>query len=456
MWLAAAIVALALTAGGAYYLTRSSPSPESSAPDGGEPSLSDEVRVEVVHPLKGAMPRISTGPGSVQSFESAQLVAGASGYLKSQTVDIGDRVTKGQVLAQVDVPDLEKQIEHQKAALEASQAHVAQMEAHVTSAKADVMAAKAEVVRANAAIDSTHAKAVFRGKQYQRMVDLYNTKSGAVIDERLVDEHQDDRDAAVAAENEAHADLAKANAMVAATDAKVLSAKADVTDAQADVKVAQTELEKAQVMVQFATITSPYTGVITYRAKFPGDYVKAATDASSTRPLLTVERTDKMRVVYQMPDRDVPFCNGGDRAVVEIDALPGPPLEAKVSRMADSEDSTSRLMHVEIDLPNPTGKITQGMYGHVTIYLDEGADLLSAPSSSITGKEEQGKGSVFIVRNGKAHLTPVVVGADNGVRIAILKGLKANDEVIVHPNGDLADGAEVVASLAASAEAKAH
>ena len=241
------------------------------------------------------MPRTSTGPGSVQSYESAHLVAEVSGYLKTQTVDIGDRVTKGETLAQVDVPDLVKQVQQQKAALEAAKARVAQMEAHVTSAKADVLAAKAEVVRANAAIDSTHAKAVFRSKQFQRMYDLYHAKSGAVIDDRLVDEHQDDRDAAVAAEGKAHADLAKANAGVSAADAKVVSAQADVTDAQADVKVAEAQLEKAQVMVQFATITSPYKGVITYRAKFPGEYVKAATDAGSSLPLLTVERTDRMR-----------------------------------------------------------------------------------------------------------------------------------------------------------------
>jgi HlyD family secretion protein len=453
MWLTAA-VALAFTAGGAYYLTKSSGSPETVARDEGESAPSDEVRVEVAHPLKGAMPRTSTGPGSVQAFESAQLVAGASGYLKTQTVDIGDRVSKGQVLAHVDVPDLEKQVEHQAATLEAAQAHVAQMKAHVVSAKADVEAAKAEVVRANAAIASTHAKAVFRGKQFDRMYALYHAKTGPVIDERLVDEHQDDRDAAVAAEGEAVAGRAKADAMVAAADAKVLSAQADVVDAQADVKVAQAELEKAQVMVQFATITSPYTGVITYRSLFPGDYVKAATDSGGSRPLLTVERTDKMRVVYQMPDRDVPYCNVGDRAVVEIDALPGPPLEAKVSRMASSEDPTSRLMHVEIDLTNPTGKIAQGMYGHVTVFLDQGADLLSVPSSSLTGKGEQGKGSVFVVRSGKAHLTPVVIGTDNGVRIAIPKGLNVNDEVVLHPTDDLVDGISVVAFSEPSEKAK--
>ena len=166
LWLVAAAVALTFTAGGAYYLTRSSASPGEQTQDGNDASAPEEVRVDVAHPLKGAMLRTSTGPGSVQSYESAQLVAEVSGYLKTQTVDIGDRVTKGEMLAQVDVPDLVKQVQQQKAALESAKARVAQMQAHVTSAKADAPAARAEVVRANAAIDSTHAKAVFRGKQF--------------------------------------------------------------------------------------------------------------------------------------------------------------------------------------------------------------------------------------------------------------------------------------------------
>ena len=74
------------------------------------------------------------------------------------------------------------------------------------------------------------------------------------------------------------------------------------------------------------------------------------------------------------------------------------------------------------------------------------------PSSSLTGKEVQGNSAVFVVRNGKARLTPVVVGTDNGVRVAILKGLKADDEVVLHPDGELVDGADVVVSPAASGE----
>jgi multidrug efflux pump subunit AcrA (membrane-fusion protein) len=155
-----------------------------------------------------------------------------------------------------------------------------------------------------------------------------------------------------------------------------------------------------------------------------------------------------MRVVVQIPDRDVPFTDPGDDAFVEIDALPGKPLPAKVARIAQSEDPQTRLMHVEIDLPNPTGKICQGMYGRVTIVLDKATDQLSIPSSCLVGKTDDGQGSVYVVRNGRATLVPVRIGADNGLRVALLQGLTVADEVIGHPGTAVSDGVEVISTLA--------
>ena len=104
-------------------------------------------------------------------------------------------------------------------------------------------------------------------------------------------------------------------------------------------------------------------------------------------PLLTVQRTDLMRVVVQVPDRDVPLTTPGKEALIRIDALPGRQLTAKVSHVADREDPQTRLMHVEIDLPNPDGAIRDGMYGEVTIILDRDKDGLSVPSSCIAQGE---------------------------------------------------------------------
>ena len=292
LWLVAAAVAVAFTAGGAYYLAHGSASPEPVVQDGNEPSPADELRVEVVRPLKGAMPRTSTGPGLVQSFESADLVAGVSGYLKTQSVDIGDRVIKGQPIAALDVPDLDKQVQHQKAALEAAQAHVAQMKAHVVSAEADVEAAKAEIVRADAAIDSTQAKAVFRGKQYDRMYDLYHAKEGAAIDEGLVDEHRDDRDAAVAAVGEARADRAKADAMVAAAKPRFCRPKPTSWTPKPTSRSPRPSWRRPRLWSNSPPSLLPIQASSLIKA-FPGDYVKAATSSGGSPPLLTVEKTDR-------------------------------------------------------------------------------------------------------------------------------------------------------------------
>jgi RND family efflux transporter MFP subunit len=276
------------------------------------------------------------------------------------------------------------------------------------------------------------------------MKELFETKS---IDERLVDEKTEQQDAALEAKIAASEAVNSAEAKVKSMDAKVKQAVADALEAEAQVKVATAELEKAQVLVDFATIKAPFDGVITQRNFFPKDFVRAAHEGGT--PLLTVQRTDLFRVVVQIPDRDVPYCDPGDPAFVSIDALPGEELPAKVSRIASSEDPDTRLMHVEVDLPNPSAKIRNGMYGQVRIILQK-SSTLAIPSNCLVDKTQDVKGYVkgyvYVVRDGHAHRKPVTVAADNGVQIGILGDLTEKDEVIVHPDGDVSDGTPVVVS----------
>jgi RND family efflux transporter MFP subunit len=450
-----ALAAVGIAGGG--YLVKTGPYLTASRTGGAAPADDEDPpapevpSVAVVRPRVGDMDRTTTQPGTVQACEFANLYAGVSGYLKSQTVDIGDRIERGQVLATVDVPDLEKQVQKCKAACDQAKARVNQMKARVTSARADLDAAKAAVLLAEANAKSKAAELRLRQKQLARYKELFDLKS---IDERLVDEKTEQRDAAQEAERSAVAAIAAAKAQVAAAAAKIQQAEADVLESEAEVKVAQADLEKAQVMVKFATIVSPFEGIITHRSYFPGDYVRAAAEGGAHLPLLTVERTDRMRVVVQVPDRDVPYADPGDPAVVEIDALPGEKFPAKVSRIARTEDPNTRLMHIEIDLPNPTGRICQGMYGRVKIVLQK-SDLLSVPSSCLVEHTESGKGAVFVVHDGHAHRVPVRYSEDNGLKVGIISGLKPTDLVIRHPGSGLADQAAVTVSNAGTIAAPA-
>ena len=452
-WAVSGVLA-AVAAVGVPYLALWRSSPSASAQESGprrEPTSA--VRVEVVRPQQGGLQRITTQPGTVQAFESARLFAAVSGYLKTQKVDIGDRVKRGQVLATIEVPELDKQVEQYRAALEQSKAKESQMKAHLASARADLEAAKAHVVQAEAATKSAAAWCRFRDKQFKRRKDLFASRS---IEEKLVEESMEQYEASVESERVAQAALVTARAQQVASEARIDRALADVVEAQAEAKVAQARLEKAQVMVQYATITSPYDGVITQRSLFPGDFVRAALGGGAETPLLTVERTDQFRVVVQIPDRDVPYTDPNDPAVVEIDALPGKQFPARVDRLARSEDPQTRLMRVEIDLANPTGQICQGMYGRVTIVLDQSPGKFSLPSSCLAGKSEDDRGSVYVVRNGIARLIPVKIGQDNGLQVAILDGLAETDRVILHPGNELSDGTPVEEIVPAASGEESH
>ncbi len=439
-WVAAAgLLAACLVIGAYVILARDTPPVEASPPDQPRAVASGSGAVEVIYPRKGDMDRTTTQPGSVQAFESVDLYAGVSGYLKSQAVDYGSHVKKGDVLAQVDVPDLEKQVERDRAAQDQASARVRLAKAGVTSAQADLEAAKAAVTEAEATAKSKKAELRFREQQLRRMQDLF--KSGS-IDERLVDEKTEQRDAALEAENSAIAAIATARARTAAAGAKIEQAEADVKEAEAEVGVARAKRDKDLVLIKFARITAPFDGVITHRSFVPGDYIRAADEGGAGTPLLTVQRTDLFRVVVQVPDRDVPYTHPGNAATVEIDALAGKSFPAKVARIAASEDPDTRLMHVEIDLPNPTGEIYNGMYGRATIKLDRAA-CLKVPSSCLVGKTQGGKGTVYVVRNGKAHLTQVEIGTDNGIEAAIIGGLPADAAVVTDPGTVPEDGAAV-------------
>ena len=179
------------------------------------------------------------------------------------------------------------------------------------------------------------------------------------------------------------------------------AAKSAEAAAEQALAIAKATLEKDRALFAYSRITAPFDGVVTHRSMFPGYFVRAATE-SGNQPLLTVQRTDKMRVVVQVPDRDVIYAYVGDPVTIEIDALPGVRYSKQISRIAQSQDPQTRLMRLEVDLPNPTGKIRDGMYGRATILLDKGADVNAKSPSGFTAlslaKEQDSVGHKRVIR----------------------------------------------------------
>ncbi|MBN9118839.1 MAG: efflux RND transporter periplasmic adaptor subunit [Planctomycetes bacterium] len=453
-WLLGGAVLALLSVAGWYVAAREKPASDDRAAGAASPSAA--VPVEVVAPVAGGLDRVCVQPGTVEPFESADLYAKVSGYLVEQTVDIGYPVRQGDVLARISVPEFEKQVKQDTAEVERAEAKVEQMTAAVTSAEADLGAATAGVALAQAEAKSKASYRAYREKQRDRFRQLAADRA---IDQKLVDEQEDQFQAAVSADLAAGEAVNTAKQKVAAADARVKQARADLKYARAEVAVAKARLEKSEVLLGYTVIRSPYTGVVTKRNFHPGDFVRSADAGGERVPVLAVERTDLMRVVIQIPDRDVPFVDVGDAAEVAVDALPGMAFKTagaekvEVARLAASEDPRTRMMRVEVHLKNPTGKIRHGMYGRVTLRLQAGAsEAVRIPSAALHGKAEGGKASVRVVRDDIAHVIPVRYGADNGTTVEVLSGLTLADRVVVRASGPVESGTAVAVGTASPAK----
>jgi len=435
------IVGLGAAAGAYYYLaTGRQKSEESGGVHPGEHKSAPGLTVEVTHPRPGGVERTTTQAGSVHAFEHASLYAKLSGYLKVQNVDIGDRVKLGQLLAVIDDPEIDKAVEQNQASLDQARAKVRVAEAKIRSTEATREAAEAMVKVSKTMVVAKTSNRELQKKQFTRIAGLVARKA---VEDKLEDEQKDRSDVAIAEVGVAEAEVLSAKAQVMNKAAMVEEAQADLAEAQANVEVAQANLAKAKVMQEYTRITSPYDGIVTVRSFHRGDFIRSASEGGNV-PVLAVARTDLMRVVMPIPDTDVPFVNKDDKAVLQIVALPGRTFTGSIARYSETEDPESRNMRTEIDLPNPDGKLREGMYGRVTVILQAAApNSVTIPSSGLLGQTGKGEGSVYVARGGKASKVDVRVGNDNGVETEILSGLTPEDQVITSYNGSLADGTPV-------------
>jgi RND family efflux transporter MFP subunit len=453
-WWIGGLLLVALVVGGSYgvmHVLSAVPAAMQDDPD--EPQGNegqDILTVEVVSPQPGGMDRTTTQPCTVQAFESVPIYAAVSGYLKTlHGLDIGDPVKKGDIVAEIEVPELRAQLKLHQAAVKRANEKVHQMEALKKVYQADEVASKAAVKQASAAAETSKTMLKFHKRRFERLNKLGEK---GIIDADVVDEQHQRYEAAEQAVNAALESVIAAEARMAAVGAKILQGDADIAEASAAVEVAQAEEQRTQELVNFASITAPFDGRITERNVDVKHFIRAATINANQPPLLVVQRVDKVRVIVMVPDRDVMVTKVGDEAVVEIDGITDEVFKGTVAKKADSEDSKSRSMRVEIWLDNPKGKLNHGMYGRATITLEKATNVLALPTTCVFGlNESKTKGQVYIVRNKRAVLTPVTVVGENDTNIGVV-GLNSNDQVIVHPNLVTANNMEV--TVASSAKKK--
>jgi HlyD family secretion protein len=366
--------------------------------------------------------------GTVEAAESSNLTPRFSGTIKSMKVDIGDTVKRGQVVAEIDAPELGLDLEKAKAVVDQSRARRLTAEAAVAVAQASLEARKALTATADAALHRAELDQAYHEKVYKRLQEL---GEGKAIEPRLVDEGAVKVEAAKSAVAEAKAQAIVIRAGIDEAMARLESAKSGIREAQADLQVAQIDVTKAAMQQDSATIRSPIDGVVTRRSLAPGDFVRAGGEPNSA-PMLTIVRANKVRVVVHVPDRDVPLLDKGDRVAVRIDAMPGRLFEGAVSRTAYAEDPARRSLRTEIDLENADGLLRPGQSGQVVITLEHRPNCLMLSERAIISEQAEPHDShCFRMVDGKPVRTLIKLGRSNGTVSIIDEGLKAGDAVWV-------------------------
>jgi RND family efflux transporter MFP subunit len=373
-----------------------------------------ELSVNTVVPQLKTLVRTFEQPGSIKPWAHAELFAKTSGYLKriardpgvnggpGPDKDIGSQVKAGEVLLEIDVPDLQQDVTLKESQLK-------QYEAELERARADVAAFQATVA--------------FQTKQLGRIRDLVKFKT---VTEELADE--------------------KESELLVATS-RLANARAEVLVKESRIRVARDELERARIVAEFARVQAPFDGVITYRGVDPGDFVQNAT-TGQPRPLFSVAAVEEVKIILQVPEKEAVWMHVGTEAHIRLDALPNGNLEGRVARVSPVLDPQSRTRQVEIDLANSDRKLLPGMYAEVTLILQKIDNAQAIPATAVYSR--RGVTYILQVVDGLARRLPVRIRYDDGKELEVVKvigdkeiALDGTEELIVSNKGEVADGQHV-------------
>ena len=435
------LVPLVLVAGmlaaGAVVLAGSRPADDPDQP-GPKAAARDDAGpvVRLVRPQPGGPDRVSRYNCLAEAAEQVNLSAGAAGVLVAVKADLGDRVKKGQVLAEIDARAL--MIEERQAAVGVKQAEglLREAEAHVAAARAEVEAAKRVIRQREAEVRSAEANVSARRKQVERLKQVI--KQGAAGAD-LLDEPEHQLRLAQAQAEAAAGGVENAKADLAVREGKLVQASAAVGTAKANVEAAQLGLEKARLALDHTKVVSPIDGVVTRRTGSPGEVVRPG-EPAARGPLFTVVRTDVVRVAVDVPQQDIAGVGPGTPVELSFGgAKPWLQTSGKVARTGFAVDPRTATMRAEIDVPNPDGKLRPGMYGEATLRLGKGSpDAFRVPRTAVlsvrlaTSPPTDG---VYVYRGGKARWTVVRTGQWGDQEVEILSGLTAEDRVVADPKG---------------------
>jgi len=347
--------------------------------------------VSTVRPQRAAEVVEVPFPGSMQPILETGIWARTNGYLKARYVDIGDRVNKGQLLADIDTPEVDQQLMQAIATM-------AQDKANVVKLEADLALARTTLQRYVAAGPGTVSK--------------------QQVDER--------------------------------TSAVTTSEKA-VDAARATVNADDANVRRLLELQSFQKVYAPFDGIITVRNVDPGSLITAGSTTGTTM-LFSLAQVDVLRIFVSVPQSNAPDIKVGESAKVSVRELPGRSFTGKVTRTAGAIDPASRTLLTEVDVPNPDGELLSGSYATVRFRIQRANPPLVIPQSALL-IDANGVRVALVDPDGTLHYRPVQIGRDSGSTVEVLSGLAPTDVLATGLSPNVTDGSRVDVAKPAPASA---
>jgi RND family efflux transporter MFP subunit len=332
-----------------------------------------------------------------QPFQEVDVYAKVSGYIQKLYVDYGTHVKQGQILAVLEIPELQQQLQQDEASIHRS-------EQELTRAHEDLN-------RAQSAYTVAHLT-------YTRLADVQKSRPELVAQEEI--------------------DVSKGKDMEA--DSDVSAQKAALAGAEQALLVAKAALGKDQAMFDYARMTAPFDGVITQIYARTGALLPAGTSSNKgDSALCRLGQNSLLRLVIPVPERAVPNIKIGQPIAVDVSGM-NRTFDGKIIRFSDQIDMATRTMHTEVDVPNPKYELVPGMYASVKIPLHAVAKVLTVPVQAVQSAGE-GKGIVLVVGPGnKIERRDVALGMQSATDIEITSGLQESETVIFGSLGQYRPG----------------
>ena len=396
----------------------------------------EHPKVNVVRVQQTAEPGQLTVPGTTAAFTEAYLYARANGYLKRRYVDIGDHVRKGQLLALIDAPDLDQQVDQAREQLRQAESQASLQQAQldltrVTWERWRTLVAKGVFSRQDGDQRETDYRTqVANLAASQRNVESYRANLRRVIALQAFERVTSPFDGIITQRN------ADVGALVGSNGA-AMNATSPMQSSSSGGPTGTATVNTSGTSGSAATLASPSTG------------------SAQGGPIFAVAQINILRILVSVPGGYVTSLRPGMKAAVFLQERAGaPPVQGTVARVANSLDPNTRTMLTEVDVDNHDGSLYPGMYTVVSFQQVRGVAPLVVPGDSVVVRNDRTMLAVVDSSN-HVHMVPIQIGRDYGPSVEIASGLHEGDTVITDVVDGVRDGAVVRPELQQQSESKA-